>query len=109
MCVHEGGHGQQSFTGLVVLLEHVGGPVAYLLDLGYHPYHLYQDHLEMSGGRVVKAQHASYLSAWKGRRKGSGALGPVAYLLDLGYHLYHHHLGHLWSTGGRMWKAQHGS
>ena len=57
-----------------LLMEHVGGPVAYLLDLDYRPYHhhqvhhlfhLHQDHLDMSGGRMVKAQHASYLSAWK--------------------------------------------
>ena len=28
-----------------LLIEHVGGPVAYLLDLNCHPYHLHQVHL----------------------------------------------------------------
>ena len=59
-----------------LLMEHFGGPVTYLLDLGYQPhhqhqghhlYHQYQCHLDMSDRRMVKAQHASYLSAWKER------------------------------------------
>ena len=29
-----------------LLIEHVGGPVAYLLNLVYHPYHHHQGHLQ---------------------------------------------------------------
>ena len=35
-----------------LLMERVGGPVAYLLDLGYQPHHQHQGHLriDMPGG-----------------------------------------------------------